>query len=83
MPGAITIVVFEAMEATAFCSCATVDTLTIVPVGGGSGTGGNAGPATAAVGIVSISASKPAFETMSSGASKAPATWRAFWSWSG
>ena len=50
----MTIVVFEAIAATAFCSCVTVETLTTAPVDRGSGTGGNAGPAAAAVEIDSI-----------------------------
>src|SRR4051812_36880846 len=37
VPGARTIVEFEASEATAVCSCASVDTLTIAPDGAASG----------------------------------------------
>lgn len=41
----MTIVVFDAIAATAFCSCETVDTWIVAPVGAGSGAGGIAGPA--------------------------------------
>ena len=48
----MTIVVFDAIAATAFWSCATVETLTSAPVGGGSGVGGTAGPARAMEGAI-------------------------------
>src|SRR3954452_14661759 len=70
VPGAITIVVFEASERTADWSCGSVLTLTIAPVGAASAGAGRAGRASAADDPPTIAASRQStrrdLETMDS-----------------
>lgn len=56
VPGAMTMVSFDASELNAACSCATVETFTMVPEGGGNEGAGRAGAALLAI----ANAEKPA-----------------------